>query len=614
MVALLLDRGADLHVNKDKVLSLAARVASRKTFSLLVERGIDPKVNDGEALASASWGGNLDIVELLLELRVVRCLPWALSEASSQAHPKVVAKLFEAGARPEWVEPEEFVVLGEKKHWDLVTSLLKTHSALQTKAICGELLRPAVQQGNIEVVKLLLELVPDLQTVKLSHLGDGARTGNVELVELLLDGYDGKSSSDTLTAALKSAAASGKAEALERLVSNGADIKSAGSDAVAAAAAAGHLSMIKRLLELGVDVNCNGESVRLAAEGGHEQVVEFLLDHIANDTVLAKDAIEVAVKRGDTRVASLLFARESSDGYRLDFKSLVEAAIPTNKWELVELILAHSGKQKNDLEAQALEQSSKDGKLDVLQGLISTPGREVSTALVEASRSGHLEAVQLLLDYKSIQGTVDLNKAADAAVKENHLHVAKLLHSRGADMSKHLLAALGAGYDMTAFVLDVGKFKPEDLSDRLLSAMSWANQNELGRFNFGLHQLLLDHGADVHLRDDILMTDHAFFGRHHVLKFVLSRGGNANARNGRALEIAVMRAGRKTVKVLLEGGADVWKNDGAALKAVLETSVDKEGTKEELRAHFEKIGVQIPAGLDEAFWTAFLRDEIGVRV
>ncbi|KAI9325521.1 ankyrin repeat-containing domain protein [Zopfochytrium polystomum] len=545
MVALLLDRGADLHVNKDK------------TFSLLVERGIDPKVNDGEALASASWGGNLDIVELLLELRVVRCLPWALSEASSQAHPKVVAKLFEAGARPEWVEPEEFVVLGEKKHWDLVTSLLKTHSALQTKAICGELLRPAVQQGNIEVVKLLLELVPDLQTVKLSHLGDGARTGNVELVELLLDGYDGKSSSDTLTAALKSAAASGKAEALERLVSNGADIKSAGSDAVAAAAAAGHLSMIKRLLELGVDVNCNGESVRLAAEGGHEQVVEFLLDHIANDTVLAKDAIEVA--------------------------SLVEAAIPTNKWELVELILAHSGKQKNDLEAQALSNRPKMESW-------------ISTALVEASRSGHLEAVQLLLDYKSIQGTVDLNKAADAAVKENHLHVAKLLHSRGADMSKHLLAALGAGYDMTAFVLDVGKFKPEDLSDRLLSAMSWANQNELGRFNFGLHQLLLDHGADVHLRDDILMTDHAFFGRHHVLKF-----------------IAVMRAGRKTVKVLLEGGADVWKNDGAALKA-LETSVDKEGTKEELRAHFEKIGVQIPAGLDEAFWTAFLRDEIGVRV
>jgi ankyrin repeat protein len=128
VVALLLDRGADLHFQDGEPLMAAARNGHLSTVALLLDRGADVHTQEDRPLLKSAQCGRLETVRLLLDrgadkplrsaaskgyLEVVRLLldrgadvhagnERALQKARRKGHTAVEALLIERGAR----EPE----------------------------------------------------------------------------------------------------------------------------------------------------------------------------------------------------------------------------------------------------------------------------------------------------------------------------------------------------------------------------------------------------------------------------------------------------------------------------------------------------------------------------
>lgn len=99
--------------------------------------------------------------------------------------------------------------------------------------------------------------------------------------------------SDTPAAALWLAAYNGDSAGVERLIAEGVDVNvwdKYGRSALTFACAGGHLPIVRRLVSAGAWVEPFSEDsvfmtpLMRAAEGGHVEIAEFLLDHGADPT------------------------------------------------------------------------------------------------------------------------------------------------------------------------------------------------------------------------------------------------------------------------------------------------------------------------------------------
>jgi hypothetical protein len=66
-VALLLDRGADIHAANDRALRWAARKGNTETLALLLDRGANINAEKNQALRGAADGGDTETVAFLLK-------------------------------------------------------------------------------------------------------------------------------------------------------------------------------------------------------------------------------------------------------------------------------------------------------------------------------------------------------------------------------------------------------------------------------------------------------------------------------------------------------------------------------------------------------------------
>jgi ankyrin repeat protein len=94
-VALLLDRGANIHADNDYALQAAAGNGHTETVALLLDRGADIHADDNLALGWAADGGHTQIVALLLErgADIHADNDWPLQAAASNGHTDTVALL-----------------------------------------------------------------------------------------------------------------------------------------------------------------------------------------------------------------------------------------------------------------------------------------------------------------------------------------------------------------------------------------------------------------------------------------------------------------------------------------------------------------------------------------
>lgn len=79
-------------------------------------------------------------------------------------------------------------------------------------------------------------------------------------------------------------------------------------------------------------------------------------------------------------------------------------------------------------------------------------------------------------------------------------------------------------------------------------------------------KLLLDAGADVHLKNGIALREAARNGQYAVVKILIDAGAEVHAYKDEALSWAAKMDNRKTMRVLIDAGADVHACNHEALR------------------------------------------------
>ena len=189
----------------------------------------------------------------------------------------------------------------------------------------------------------------------------------------------------------------------------------------------GDIEAVKRHLAAGMDVNARDDngwnSLHLAAENGHKEIAELLIDKGANvnakDKYFRKTSRDWAIERGYTETADLLRKHGGKTTDELNAaKSIDDAA----KYGLIEAVKKHLANGAN--------------VNTVVDGI---SGR---TLLFLAAQWGHKEIVELLIakgadvNAKSVVGEAPL----DRAIRFNRTEIADLLRKHGGKTGEELKA------------------------------------------------------------------------------------------------------------------------------------------------------------------------------
>lgn len=273
--------------------------------------------------------------------------------------------------------------------------------------------------------------------------------------------------------------------------------KDAGSYGFAPKAAEkGHLDFLKMFIEeCGVEADVsNNLLLRNAANGGHADAVQYLLDHGADYTVFNNGPMEDAAGKGHLDVLR---------------------------------VLIKAGADVNAKDGGVLSAAARKGQLDVVAFLLQNkadPTLDDQDALVRAAENGHAEVVKLLCQQPGMDVTMDDNKALEEALDGEHFDCAEVLLSHGADINF-------------------------DNGDALRDAVRFNNKDTVA--------FLLAHGAspDAHEDTDTPLVIAAGKGHLEIVEMLLDAGADAHKFNGAALAKAEKEEEWDTVAFLNQHNA-----------------------------------------------------------
>jgi ankyrin repeat protein len=255
------------------------------------------------------------------------------------------------------------------------------------------------------------------------------------------------------------------------------------------AAGAGHLELVSFLLERGADPNLpeehiapRGHALYSAVYNGHYDIARLLLERGADPDAPVEssaDAVWIAIGAGDLRMIELLASHAATWTIPNDPKPPLtyQSIVATGLRRSME-VLAYFGDVLTATELLGADPS-----------LANDPA-----ALEKAAGRGHQEFVRLLLSYQP-----DL---ATRVTVSRPREVAEFLFSRGMDPNRP----------------------------------NWVRRTPLHHFagsgDLEGAALFLDHGADIHARDDedrsTPLAVAARQGKLEMVKFLLARGANPN--------------------------------------------------------------------------------------
>ncbi|XP_029107890.1 ankyrin repeat domain-containing protein 50 [Scleropages formosus] len=358
-------------------------------------------------------------------------------------------------------------------------------------------------------------------------LAAAAYSGNVEAVDSLVSrGANLELEDGNGQTALTLAARQGHAKAVDRLIGYGANVDHADRDgwtALRSAAWGGHSEVVSALLYAGAKVDCadadGRTALRAAAWGGHEDIVLDLLRHGA----------EVNKVDDEGRTA------------------LIAAAYMGHR-EIVEHLLDH-GAEVNHEDA--------DGRTALSVAALCVPAGK-----------GHASVVGLLVDRGAVVDHRDKDSATPllVAAYEGHADVVDLLLEGGADVDHAdndgrtpLLAAASMGHTSVVDALLFWGAAVDSIDSEGRTVLSVAS----AQGNAEVVRTLLDRGLDENHRDDAGWTPlhmAAFEGHRQVCEALVEQGARRTEvdNDGRIpLILAAQEGHYDCIEILVENKSSI---------------------------------------------------------
>ncbi|KAI9354129.1 ankyrin repeat-containing domain protein [Zopfochytrium polystomum] len=519
------------------------RTASRRMVELLLDAGADAAgVRHAEALKNAAGKGCVDAVQVLVERTRPdrRAIAAAAAEAARNGCGAVIECLIEMtgdAALPASFRASQLFALAKKGHWDILLPSLRSrsHDMVSTAAITG----------NVDTIKLLLELEPDKAWTEARTtsyaLSEAARSGSVGAVELLLES-----------------------------LATCSDLAPAMRDALLSAVRDRHVPVAQLLLARGADSKRSDKILQAAVVSGSEELVALLIDRGYSPSLLDAAQVLWSVKprigrrqqppQGKLLPPGLLrlLLDHGFETDAVDFESLTDALGDPESSEVAAILLAQPNGRGAAFRRALFRKAAERRNAELLERLLGESGGDgdggafdLGGALLEASKNGDLNSVKLLLRHGA--GS-DESITREALLRGIHGHfrgIVKLFLGRcgGAAVSADVLAAAvrsGSG-EMVRLVLDGGNV-PARLLDRELMNAARSRPDVL--------QLLLERGADVHVDSDVSLVMAAAFGKSVCVKMLLEHGADPRARDGEALKLATRSEYTECVKLLKNAMSD----------------------------------------------------------
>ena len=417
------------------------------------------------------------------------------------------------------------------------------------------------------------------------------------------------------------------------LVEHGADIDAqndVGRSALFYAALFGQKEAVEYLLEKGANANittAQGKTpLMMAVQEGFVHVVKVLLKHNAEVDLKDREgqtALSIAARHGQGAAARVL----AEYGAQRSGSSLAEEAFFGNTATVEAMITEQGIPVDQGIAADSwtpLILAARNGKADTVTALLDH-GADINnkgdgtTALIEASKLGHIEVVNVLLNRDADMSIDTFDEgitALDAAVMNGFLEVLEALIASGADVNQTsqqlsgmerspLMAAAGGGHievvksllkrgaDVNLYdthyddafnyasknghseiaALIAEHMAPDDLNDKLIKSVYLNDFDTLNNI-LDSPACNVDHiGKEFSTGSTALMMA----ARNEdvtALKALLNRQPDVNIKdsdNKTALDIAVNMNNKAAVDILLKHGAKVSKQS-LALAAELENA------------------------------------------
>jgi len=624
------------------------RTIVRFCSSAYSEVGWDAK---NTAMRSACSVGNDEIVKILLGAKPVVDLELnaCLHIACGAGHLRVVVMLVEAGADVNTADDTKKTPLhhaAETGYYRVIRQLLSLGADLSAADDDGyTALHFAAMNGHLTAVRVLLSQPDsDINTVRWSikplHLA--AKNGHVALVkELLRRGAEYSVADVEGSTPLHMAAAGGFSKTMQMLLDEGADACATNkSGQTPLHLATGSLKAVKLLLDHGADPDAATYDTRrrplhAAAAGGQLSVLRLLLECGAT--------IDPPLQ--DSKVTPLLLAAWHEEPQCLDALlnaganphwkcgDWTEVHSHANEMTALHLTWGHVGMTEALLKYSTGEARAMNAKkrtpfyyafsgrtletsrmlLELYPGSLNEVDDEGWHAAHSASQTGSLEFLKLMLEYGQDLNVVEQETGSTpllVATRAQESETVKWLIENGADINVRDEGL----WSLLHFATNEGHL---EITQTLVEAGSDVNATEsagvvplhlAARNKNGTEcvRYLLDHGADVHLKEqnDSWNAAHyaAYAGELESLKVLTDAGvevGIFDKCGWTPLHRACQSGSLECVLYLLEKGVDLQARDTNLLSPL--TAATYGGNFEILKLLFER-GLRVDER-DEEEWT-----------
>lgn len=571
----LIKAGANVNESEeDTALSKAAEHGRADMVRELLKAGADPNFGGiWVPLCAAVRGKNSEVVQLLIDARADLNAQeeegsTALMLAAFIGNLDMVKRLVAAGADPRMQDEDGESAIVSGRQWPEIVKFLKPLSSPEDIEFLEQEKLPAsvdaedflklVETADIPTIRNLLARGAPVDAQNESaetalHLA--AQSGNKELAELLLQaGAAVNSRNDCKRTPLALAASRGHLPLAELLIAAGAELESRdGEGATPFLSAVGrraeNRNMMRLLARAGANLHALDDYKRsaldLASRYLHKDDDEFADDQQkADGRALRETFIEIGLLHP---LANQLTA-EAAAGNLPAVKNLIESGIPVDTYDEQERTALYMAVSRHHPElVDFLLNAGADVHKTVGQDN-GTSGRGAGpifiswanglNPLMVAARDGDRVIAEKLLNAGA-----DPNRGKDsitplmAACYCGHLEMAKLLVSRGADVTRE------------------GK-TPDRLREKISPLSIAAN----GKFS-ELANWLMDNGAPVKDRQQIMLVDAARRGDVPEITKLLAAGARVDQPDPLTrdlpLDVAAAAGHGQALAILLKAGAPV---------------------------------------------------------